>query len=237
MLVQLVDNFKAVLVMFDESYPVNYDVDEQFKRLAHDLRFSKDVFVGKMTVSMPHEEDAKTNYNEEYKLAKKLEPQSEGLKVTLPRVYLFKQGDLVKPIVWKDDEKFDSFEVRAFIRANIPEVRVVLESCIPELDSLAEKFVADLKNEGKVIMKKAKDFVGKLVDDVRQNGEVYVKIMDKVIERGEMFLESERERVFNILKGAKISNAKKEQIQKRLNILASFFPNFNTEKSTKEELW
>lgn len=50
---KLVNNFKAVLVMFDESYPANNDMDAEFRRLAHDLRYSNEVFVAKMAVSTP----------------------------------------------------------------------------------------------------------------------------------------------------------------------------------------
>lgn len=198
-------------------------MDAEFRRLAHDLRYSNEVFVAKMAVSTPSQDEPEASYSEEYKFAKQLEPEGEALKVTLPRVYLFKHGDLVKPVVWGGDEKLSSLEVRGFIRAHIPEARVVLESCIPELDNIAEKFIAGVQSEGKAVLKKAEDFVGKLVDDVRKSGKVYMKIMDKVIERGELFLESKRQRVLNILNSAKVSDAKREQIRKRWNILASFF--------------
>lgn len=49
----------------------------------------------------------------------------------------------------------------------------------------------------------------------------YVHLMKGVIEKGEDFIPMQRERISNLLKG-KLSEAKIEEINQKLNIVASF---------------
>jgi hypothetical protein len=46
--------------------------------------------------------------------------------------------------------------------------------------------------------------------------------MEKVIERGIKFIESEEQRVLNILSG-KVTETKRNELQARLNIIQSFY--------------
>ena len=91
------------------------------------------------------------------------------------------------------------------------------------LDELATKFVkVDATEQRKALLKKAEAQVEKLHnDDEKQSGKVYLKVMEKLIERGDMFLQSEQERIKNLLAG-QMSVPKKKQLQARLNILESF---------------
>uniref|UniRef100_A0A1B0GL73 Endoplasmic reticulum resident protein 29 C-terminal domain-containing protein n=2 Tax=Lutzomyia longipalpis TaxID=7200 RepID=A0A1B0GL73_LUTLO len=63
---------------------------------------------------------------------------------------------------------------------------------------------------------------------------MYIAIMQRVLEKGEDFIESERERVKG-LQGKKLSPSKKLLLEHRLNILAAFKHTKST-TSDKSEL-
>ncbi|UYV77649.1 ERP29 [Cordylochernes scorpioides] len=115
------------------------------------------------------------------------------------------------------------FETKLTCRGGCPDVRLVLDRCLPEFDDLAEKFmVADTVVERKALLEQSNLRSNQLAtENERKSAEVYIKMMQRVIERGDGFIASEQERVRNI-KDAKITPAKKEEMQGRLNILQSF---------------
>lgn len=103
------------------------------------------------------------------------------------------------------------------------EVRLVMDKCLPQFDELAEKFMAaETKEQMESILSEAKELSNSMSEESeKKSADVYIKMMQKVIERGTGFIASERERVKNIKEG-KITTAKKEEMQGRLNILHSF---------------
>lgn len=98
-----------------------------------------------------------------------------------------------------------------------------MDKCLPQFDELAERFMAaEEKDKMEIILSEAKDLAASITDETeKKSADVYMKMMHKVIERGVGFIASERERVKNIKEG-KITSAKKEEMQGRLNILHSF---------------
>ena len=58
-------------------------------------------------------------------------------------------------------------------------------------------------------------------EKAQKRAEIYVKIMRKIEDVGEGFVEKEEARVKKILKG-KVSKEKKEEMEERVNILKSF---------------
>ena len=78
----------------------------------------------------------------------------------------------------------------------------------------------------KEILRQAEEAWDKLVSggQDRKSAEVYVKVMRKILEKGDDFLRSETERVDSLRKGAKITGDKKAEMERRLNILQSFQP-------------
>lgn len=84
-------------------------------------------------------------------------------------------------------------------------------------------FVKEKSVEGKKkLLLKAEDLWDKAKGNQEQkSAEVYVKVMRKMIEKGDEFLSSENLRVENLLKG-KISKEKKEDLLHRVNILQAF---------------
>lgn len=64
----------------------------------------------------------------------------------------------------------------------------------------------------------------------RKSAEVYVKVMRKIIEKGDDFLSSEVSRVDTLSKG-KLAKEKKDEMERRLNILMSFQGTKTNQKS------
>ena len=102
-----------------------------------------------------------------------------------------------------------------------------LPGCLEPFDILAQNFMAASGTPNrKEILRQAEEAWDKLVSggQDRKSAEVYVKVMRKILEKGDDFLRSETERVDSLRKGAKITGDKKAEMERRLNILQSFQP-------------
>lgn len=71
------------------------------------------------------------------------------------------------------------------------------------------------------IFNKAKVFEETLPEEHQPAAKVYVKTMEKIMERGDVFVQSEQTRIEGLLKG-KLSTEKKRTMEERRNILQSF---------------
>jgi len=220
---KVVTKFKVELVKFDTSYPYGPKQDE-FAKLAKEVKDTPDVVVAEVGIK---------DYGE--KENSDLGDRFDAKKDDYPVVKLFLNGNVDKPIPFtytgEDDFKVDN--LKTFIKRN-SDVKLLLEQCITEFDELAEKFSADgaSKDVQKKLLEQAKKAANSLTREAdKKSAQIYIKLMEKVVDRGVIFLDSERERVKNILAG-KITDAKKKELQGRLNILQSFV----NSKSTKEEL-
>ncbi len=112
---------------------------------------------------------------------------------------------------------------------------MILDKCLGDFDNIASEFMNSeiSKDQQAKLLEKAQSQATKLTkEDDKKSADIYIKLMQKVIERGSKFIESEKVRVKNIMDG-KISKTKKEEMQARLNILASFIA--SDEKSAAKE--
>lgn len=99
-----------------------------------------------------------------------------------------------------------------------------LPGCLEDFDALAKRFSMATSAAGrKTILREAEDAWDKLtLNSERKSAEVYVKVMRKMIEKGAAdFLPSEVSRVEG-LKQSKLTKEKKEEMERRINILQSF---------------
>lgn len=98
-----------------------------------------------------------------------------------------------------------------------------LPGCLEVFDGLANRFVAASNpSDRKEILRQAEDEWDKVsLTSERKSAEVYVKVMRKMLEKGNDFLGSELSRVDTLRKG-KLSKEKKDEMDRRLNILQSF---------------
>ncbi|CAG2164781.1 unnamed protein product [Oppiella nova] len=217
---KVVSKFKASLVRFDTAYPYGEKQDEWVK-VAADLKATPDLLVADVGIR---------DYGE--KENQDLADRYAIKKDDFPVVKLFLNGDLEKAITFEDKE-FKADRIKAFVRAKAG-IKILLDSCLEEFDALAAKFTAEkvTKDKQKKVLesaKKAADAVAKEAD--KKSANIYVKIMEKALERGVVFYESEKARVQNLLSG-KVSDAKKKELLGRLNIIESFI----TTGAAKDEL-
>jgi len=110
-----------------------------------------------------------------------------------------------------------------------------LPGCLEVFDSLSKQFVAAKQSpsDRKVILRQAEDAWDKVsLASERKSAEVYVKVMRKLIEKGDDFLKSEQARIEGLRQG-KLSQDKKDDMERRLNILQSFQPLNKADQKTE----
>ncbi|CAH1403321.1 unnamed protein product [Nezara viridula] len=112
--------------------------------------------------------------------------------------------------------------MKKFIRSK-SQVYIGLPGCLQEFDKIVAKFVRANSAEDKKQLLSEAETLWNAAKGNRENksAETYVKIMRKVIEKGNAFVLNESSRVENLLKG-KINKEKQTEMQERLNILQSF---------------
>ena len=107
-----------------------------------------------------------------------------------------------------------------------------MPNCIEKFDKLAEELLgSDSSGYADIIQRAEKALEDSADEKEKVNGDIYVKIMKKIQEKGVDYVDSEVSRVQKLLKD-KITDKKKEQFKKRLDILTSF----QQSKSKKDEL-
>lgn len=204
---QVASKFKASLVKFDSAYPYGPKQDE-FEKVCETSSNINDLLVVEIAVKDYGE-------NENSDLAKKYGVKKEGF----PNVKLFVQGQ-TNPFNF--EEEFTAEHLKNFVRSKSG-VYIGCTGCIQTFDKLVFNFIKEKSADRKQdLLLEAEDLWDKAKGNQDQkSAEVYVKIMRKIIEKGDDFLNTESVRVENLLKG-KISKDKKDELQHRLNILQAF---------------
>lgn len=203
---QVVPKFKAALVKFDTPYPYG-EKQDVFAQVSQDVAGSSDLLVAEVPVQ-DFGENENSALSEKYGISKS----------DFPALRLFKSST-EQPVVFKQD--WTASSIKDFIRRESG-IRLVLDKCLAEYDELAEQFMLSSAAERADLLKQATAGVQDLqTEDQKKIADTYIKLMQKVIERGDKFIGSEEERVKNLLLG-KTSDSKKAQLQARLNVLHSF---------------
>ena len=108
-----------------------------------------------------------------------------------------------------------------------------LPGCLKEFDDLASKFIkADEKGKSKIFAKAQKE-LSKEQEEDQPKARKYLKIMKLLQEKGPSAIADEEARIKKLLAGEKMSDEKRKDLAKSLNVLKSFG---NPEKSVKDEL-
>lgn len=209
---QVVSKFKATLVKFDVAYPYGEKHDE-FGKVADATRGVGDFLVAEINVKDYGDKDNSD-------LAEKYEVKSKDF----PVLKLFKKGEDGKlgQETYKGDFKLDA--ILTWVKS-LTGVYIGLPGCIQEFDEIAATFMkskGDAKKRAELLVKaKAMADKGLETPGDTEFAQIYVKLLEKVVEKGDEFVKSEIARVENIRK-TKVSVEKKEGLQKRLNILQAF---------------
>ena len=97
-----------------------------------------------------------------------------------------------------------------------------LPACLEDFDKLVSQFFKAQGDQRRAILQQAEETsksLGKEAD--KESADVYIKTMNKILDKGDGFVKTEIERVEKLRDG-KVSDNKKEQLGRRLNILTSF---------------
>lgn len=206
---KVVAKFKAAVVKFDVAFPYG-EKHEQYAQIAAATKDSHDLLVAEVKVKDYGDKD-----NSELAARYKIKYGD------FPVILLFLQGKAEPiPFVTEKDTDFTADNIKRFIRMKSG-VYLGLPGCVEQLDRLAEDFKTSGEKERKEILNKAKIFEETLPDAQRAAAEVYVKTMEKMLEKGDVFVQTEQTRIEGILK-RKLSNKKKRTMEEKRNILHSF---------------
>lgn len=225
----MIFNFKAVFVKLDDA-GLNVVMDRQFAKLAFDLRLSKDILVAEVRFSDANLVDEEHIPDEE-KILK------QRLNITkLPALFLFTKNNFDDAIQYTNIDHHDSHSLREFIFENIPDISLDFPSCIPELTAIVKKFVSEKPIEQKAILNQIELMLDKYDAATRPNAQIYHKILKRLLERGELFLTTERQRIKNLLAG-KTTQQKYAQFKQSYDILFCIqmqnIPNVSPKENTE----
>ncbi|XP_043924320.1 endoplasmic reticulum resident protein 29 [Protopterus annectens] len=211
---KVIPKHSFVLVKFDTQYPYGEKQDE-FKKLAENSSSARDFLIAEVGIS-EYGEKENAELGEWYKID----------KAQYPAYYMFVNGNIEKPIKYTGEIKADA--IQRWVKSK--GVWVGLPGCLEEFDALATEFLdAATKDEQTKVLEKAEIMLSKTEEPNKKSAEHYHKIMSKVLEQGEGFISKEIERISKMVANTKMSDAKKQDLQKRLNRLSSFQAK-NTEK-------
>ncbi|XP_033341765.2 endoplasmic reticulum protein 29-like protein wbl [Megalopta genalis] len=206
---KVIPKFKAAIVKFDVAFPYG-EKHEEYGQIAAATKDANDLLVAEVRVK-----DYGNKDNSDLAARYKIKPQE------FPAVLLFLQGKTEPiPFVTDKETEFNADNIKRFIKTKST-VYLGLPGCVEQLDRLAEEFKSGGEKERKEILNKAKVFEETLPDTQRIAAKVYVKTMERILEKGDVFVQTEQTRIEGILKG-KLSNEKKRTMEERRNILHSF---------------
>lgn len=152
-----------------------------------------------------------------------------------PAIILFLDSDNQKYVKYPSDLEITVDNIKRFVTQHT-HIYIPLEGCIEGFDKLARDFAQKTIGEQSEILDKAKEKLEELETETKQRAQVYVRFMEKVIEKGGsyQFILDERKRIEKLLK-EKISDNKKKELTHKYNILQSFRIENNSEDK-KDEL-
>jgi endoplasmic reticulum protein 29 len=222
---KIVKRFDATLVKFDTAYAYG-DKHEEFGKVALDLAEIENVLTAEVGIKDYGEKD-NSALGEKYGVKKE----------DFPVLFVFhknKQTGELEHHRFTDDDDFKANTIKTFIRQKTG-IYLPLPGCIEEFDTLATGLLTaeNPGEKGKVMAEAEKAFLAIATESTKKaKADIYIKIMRKVVKEGNEFAEKEMKRVKKVLKEGKIADAKKEGMEKRINVLRSFIPH----DTVKDEL-
>jgi len=212
-----------VFVKFDESY-ASGDKEKQWALLTRRIANltspkSKEFILGVIGV-----DDYGDKVNDDMRQRFNLEAKD------FPVFLLFKR-DTKTALTYSGSVDVDSLSL--FLTTEL-DLWIGLPGCLEEFDALAKGFAAASEPERKQRSSKATEVLALLLkeDPAHKSGQYYTRVMQRIGDKGVDWPQSEALRIEKIME-SKITDEKKEEMQVRLHILASFGAKL-TKKEVKE---
>eukprot|EP00440_Ansanella_granifera_P064191 gb/GFBE01069592.1/.p1 GENE.gb/GFBE01069592.1/~~gb/GFBE01069592.1/.p1 ORF type:complete len:244 (+),score=92.22 gb/GFBE01069592.1/:1-732(+) len=200
----------SFLVKFDQSYAYGEQEDE-FKALCKHAYQAPNFMVAEVPVQ-EYGDKENDDLREKFKLSKE----------DFPAYFLFNEAN-------SEGLRY-SGSVKADLLANWlrrQQVKIPSIGTIEEFDELAKKFMKESFSDA-VLAEAKKLAEGQFSSD--RKAAIYVKIMEKIKEKGEDYVSSELKRVSKIAEG-KVAPGKKAELEDKIKVLGVF-----AEKPSKDEL-
>ncbi|KAH0550617.1 endoplasmic reticulum resident protein 29 [Cotesia glomerata] len=209
---KVISKFKAAIVKFDVAFPFG-NMHDEYGTVAETTKDVQDLLVAIVGVK-----DFGNRDNGD--LAKRFNID----KKDFPVVLLFQEGQTkpVRLLTKADENEFTSTNIKKMVRAKTG-IYLGLPGCVEQLDKLAEEFKTADEAKRKEILSQAKNLEKTLPEEQKLAAKVYMKMMDKIMEKGDEFVKSEHTRINGLLK-KKLSDDKKRTMEEKKNILQSFSP-------------
>merc|ERR1719273_1221224 len=212
---KIVKRFEATLVKFDTAYAYG-DKHEEFGKVAKDLAEIENVLTAEVGIKDYGEKD-NSALGEKYGVKKE----------DFPALFVFHKNKNTGEIEhhrFTDEDDFKADTIKTFIRQKAG-IYLPLPGCIEEFDNFANRLLTatNAGEKGKVMAEAEKALLAIPSESTsKAKADIYIKIMRKIVKEGNEFADNEIKRVKKILKDGKIADAKKDLMEKRINVLRSF---------------
>ena len=222
---KVIKRFDATLVKFDTAYAYG-DKHEEFGKVAKDLAEIENILTAEVGIK-DYGEKENSALGEKYGVK----------KADFPALFVFhnnKQTGNIEHHKFTDEDDFKADTIKTFIRQKTG-IYLPLPGCMEEFDSLAIRLLTaeNAGEKGKVMSEAEKAFLTIPSESTNKvKADIYIKIMRRTVKEGNEFAENEMKRVKKVIKEGKIADAKKESMEKRINVLRSFIQH----DSVKDEL-
>ncbi|XP_067633716.1 protein windbeutel [Eurosta solidaginis] len=221
---QVIERFPYALVKFDIAFPYGdkHEAFAAFSIAAH--KATKDLLVATVGIK-----DYGENENKQLGVRFNIDDKN------FPGILLFKDG------------KFDNFvrfpahldvtldNIKSFVTKNT-DLYIGRDGCLKEFEELVKKYANKADAEQLKLIEEA-ERLSKAYEseEGRASAKVYVIYMRKINEKGYNYVEDETKRLLR-LKAGKVTDAKKLELQQRLNILEAFRVTKLTKETQKDDL-
>lgn len=212
---KIVNGKEDVLVRFDKEYPWG-DAHDAFKGLAAELgEADAPLLVAGVPISNRDEYLVNPKLSKRFSLSKLKDDD-------FPKFRLFLKGKNVnKPIEYKGGVKKD--DLAGWLVAHTS-IWIGKKGQLEPLDAAAKKFMAAKPAARDAALKEAKKEASKLKLSAAQKeyAEYYVKTMQRVIEKGDAYVDKEYARLAKMAADKGVVAAKREAFEWKANIISSF---------------